>query len=272
MMRCRKEMEEKSKLLAPLTSYPDGLPIYFLTGQKYLYQTLFCIKSLVSCSKEKFSFVLVDDGSFNKDLIIRIKHQLPGSTIIDQVNIQKNLNEKLPINQYPHLHRKRIIYPHIKKITDIHTISSDPNKLILDSDMLFWEEPKAIINWLKSPTDILHMVDCVQSYGYTDQLMEKLANDKIKPLINVGVIGISSEAVNWDNLEYWIKKLESTEGTSYYLEQALTAMIIGSNNSLALDAKEYVVNPLKTTKGILHHYVDLSKKQYYENAWRQFLK
>lgn len=270
----RNKMNKACLLLPPVYSFNYGLPIYFLTGQKYLYQTLFCIQSLSKSSSEKFCFNLVDDGSFNQYLINFLKQKLPGANIITAAIIEENLKNQLPEDQFRILLNKRKEYPHIKKITDIHTIKKDAWKLVLDSDMLFWDNPNTLISWLKNPQTPLHMIDTVQSYGYSIGLMEKLINNKIPSLVNVGVIGLKSETINWANLENWILELENAEGKSYYLEQALTAMLIANQKAQSLDKEDYVVNPtiinVQEKKNVLHHYVDLSKRWYFKIAWENF--
>ena len=275
-MAGRNLMEKESINLSPVVSSKDGLPVYFLTGKNYLYQTLYCIQSLALVSSEKFQFILVDDGSFNTEIIQRIEKQLPGAKIVTQDEISLNLADKLPQHLYPCLHHKRMVYPHIKKLTDVHTLPGTLWKLVLDSDMLFWDEPVKMINWLRKPTQPIHMVDCVEAYGYSKGLMEQLCSSAIAPLINVGAIGLNSDAINWGEVETWVKELEKQEGASYYLEQALTAMLIGTQPATVLDAGSYIVNPanemIKNKLGTLHHYVDLSKQDYFKWTWKQFIK
>ena len=273
MMYGRRQMMAASLELPPVESYPQGLPVYFLTGKNYLYQTLFCIRSLVKFSTEQFQFILVDDGSFDNKLIAQIQKQLPGCTIVMQEEIDKNLQQFLPPQQYPHLYQKRKVYPHLKKLTDIHTLPGTDWKLVLDSDMLFWNTPDEIIQWLKNPREPIHMVDCVESYGYSKQLMQQLSGHAIPPLLNVGTIGLNSAMINWAAVDTWIHKLEEKEGSSYYLEQALTAMLIGNQSSTILDKDTYKVNPTPgdAKPSVLHHYVDLSKKHYYTQAWKKLI-
>lgn len=275
MMAARKQMEQASFTLPPVASVSEGLPVYFLTGKNYLYQTLFCIRSLVLVSKAKFRFVLVDDGSFDDAFIDRIRKQLPGVEIVTKEIIAHNLNNVIPEAQFPYLHKKRAVYPHIKKLTDIHTIPGDGWKLVLDSDMLFWHEPCEMLDWLRAPGRPLHMIDCGEAYGYSKKLMEELTGTTIKPLINVGAIGLNSGNINWHDLERWTETLEQREGTSYYLEQALSAMLIGDDHAAVLPPGKYIVNPGKATiaaqNGLLHHYVDLSKEGYYKLAWKKLV-
>jgi hypothetical protein len=218
---------------------------------------------------------LVDDGSFTPSITDGIQLQLPGAIIITQQTIAQKLNNKLPLHSFPKLNAKRLVYPHLKKLTDIHTLNDQQWKLVLDSDMLFWEEPVELISWLQNPQLPLHMTDCTEAYGYSKALMDELSNSNTRPLINVGAIGLNSTEINWDKLEDWLTQLEEKEGGSYYLEQALTAMIIGDKQTTNLSATQYIVNPdpdsINTNKGILHHYVDLSKAGYFKTAWRKLI-
>ncbi|WP_439697061.1 hypothetical protein ACFGVS_00865 [Mucilaginibacter sp. AW1-7] len=275
MLYNQRLMEKAAVHLPPVHTAADGLPVYFLTGKKYLYQTLFCIASLTRHSTENFHFILVDDGTFDAPLIGLVNRQLPGATIITRDIVEHNLERHLPESRYPCLRNKRAEYPHIKKLTDIHTLPGRSWKLVIDSDMLFQDEPAAMISWLKKPDMPIHMKDCQESYGYSRGLMEQLAGAKIPPLLNVGIIGLNSAQVNWDKLETWVSILEEKEGKTYYLEQALSAMLVGTCPAVLLPADRYIVNPgtgeILNGTGILHHYVDLSKKGYFNLAWRRFI-
>lgn len=269
MLKEREKMMCEATHILPINSYNNGLVIYFLTGKAYLYQTLFCIKSLVTVSDKKFKFVLIDDGTFDKNLIEQINDQLPNSEIITKEKIERNLEKVMPKSKFPILHQKRKEYPHIKKLTDIHTISGSW-KLVFDSDMLFWKNPVEIINWLDKPEAPIHIIDCEQSYGYATALMKRLCKHEIPERVNVGIIGLNSGEINWEDIEKWIIGLEKEGGKSYYLEQAISAMILASKKCIILKEDEYKVNPSKNEaiekSSSLHHYVDLSKAYYYSNA------
>jgi len=265
-------MAKASLKLKPIISDNEGFSVYFLTGDKYLYQTLFCIKSLDKVCASKLKYILIDDGTFTDEHIERINRQLPGGVVVTESVIEKNLNSVLPENDYPVLRGKRKLYPHIKKLTDIHTLPGGEWKLVLDSDMLFCKEPNEIISWLNHPDKPLHMVDCEESYGYSRTLMSRLAGQDVPELLNVGIIGLKSSAIDWKALENWVAELEAQEGKTYYLEQALTAMLIGQAKADVLPPEKYIVNPraeaIDAKEGTMHHYVDLSKEGYYKKAWK----
>ncbi len=275
IMAGKSEMEKASVSLPAIQSFAGAPRIYFLTGQKFLYQTLFCIQSLAKISAEKYQFVLVSDGSFNAQTLSLIRSKLPGADIITDDIIEKNITRTFPLDRFPNIRRRRLVYPHLKKLTDIHTTSTDSWKVVLDSDMLFWEYPEQLIKWLKSPVSPIHMVDIEESYGYSKVLMDELCGQDIPLLLNVGIIGLKSSEIDWNEIEYWIEILEKKEGTSYYLEQALSAMLIAGKETTILEKESYIVNPsfteIETKAGTLHHYVDLSKAGYFTKAWKKFI-
>ncbi|GAB2698899.1 hypothetical protein GCM10027037_24100 [Mucilaginibacter koreensis] len=275
MLKGQRQMQAAALRLPPVYAAPGGLPVYMLTGKKYLYQTLFCIESLAKAGVNEFEYHLVDDGTFDETLILQIKLQLPGTVIHTAAEINSNIERTIPSAKFPVIHSKRRVYPHLKKLSDVHTIAPYGWKLVIDADMLFWSKPQEMIDWLKVPVRPLYMQDCQNSYGYTEALMHELCGSTIANQLNVGVIGLNSAMINWMNIEHWIARLEDQEGTNYYLEQALTAMLIGNQNSEVLPSKQYIVNPddesIASGYGILHHYVDLSKQGYFKTAWKKII-
>ncbi len=270
----RKEMEMAANSLSVSPSYSGALQIHFLTGKKFWYQTAFCAYSLSKVCNVPLQFVFHDDGTFDINLKKQVSSQFPGSIIKDIASINEKLATHLPPSKYPFLHHKRKVYPHIRKLTDVHSGESGW-KLLLDSDMLFFKTPHQMIDWLQHPINPFLILDAINSYHYSFNLMESLATKKIAPYLNVGAIGLRSETIDWDKIEYWAKTMEAKEGSSYYLEQALSAMIVAGQSLTLGDKEEYVVLPLKEevlqpTK-TLHHYVAESKEWYFKTGWRNIL-
>jgi hypothetical protein len=250
----------------------DVKKVYFLTGKKYWPLTAFCMYSLVKISTIAIKPVFIDDGSFDDELINQINTQFPGCIIKTANEIKQNIQEKLPVEKYPILNKKRAEYPHIRKLTDIHTIG-DGWKLVLDSDMLFFKTPDEVQEWLQKPEQPFFLYDPITSYYYADDLMQKLAGNSVKQNLNVGLIGLKSEDIDWGKLENWIIHLENAQGDCYLLEQALSAMLVAGQSITIADPKEYIVLPdpqeIAKPTATLHHYVDQSRDEYYKKAWQQ---
>ncbi len=273
--RGRKAMYKTAQTLKEI-SYPgkETFEVYFLTGKKYWYQTAFCLYSLQKASEVNIHANIIDDGSFSDSLEKQVREQFPNVTIFRQNIISGFLQGKLPQEKFPVLRKRRLEYPHLKKLTDIHVLPGDKPKLVLDSDMLFFKKPESLLNWLKQPDSFLFMRDVENSYGYSESLMKELTDSKDFPdRLNVGVAGIQSKKIDWPKIEYWTAELMKREGTSYLQEQAITAMLAVHEDYVFLNQDEYKVLPVMTSgiNEVLHHYVADSKYDYYVNAWKRIL-
>jgi hypothetical protein len=138
--------------------------------------------------------------------------------------------------------------------------------------MLFHRRPDFLLDWLAAPDGPCHMLDVDNCYGYSLGLMAELAGAPVPQRLNVGLIGLRSEDVDWERLEHWCAALIEREGTHYLQEQALTAMLVARGPRAAAPAGDYVVRPTRAQTerptAALHHYVAESKAWYFRFGWR----
>ncbi|RYY68270.1 MAG: glycosyl transferase [Chitinophagaceae bacterium] len=276
--RGRKQMMQAANQLHEIR-YPNDeqFTVYFLTGKKYWFQTAFCLYSLQLNAGVNIHATIVDDGSFDDELERKVKQQFPTTVdIVRSSQLLRYLDDKLPTNQFPVLRQRRIDYPHLRKLTDVHVLPGADRKLVLDSDMLFFHQPNELLNWFQAPGGFLFMRDVTESYGYTLDLMKELTGaSSIPERLNVGVAGLTSSAIDWQKLEFWTKELLQREGSSYLQEQAVTAMLAAGKPTRFLDEHLYKVCPSITATTVaetLHHYVANSKYDYFVKGWKFFTR
>jgi hypothetical protein len=258
--------------LPPLPPAPPGAPeVCFLTGQRFWFQTAFCFWSLFHNAGRPLRAVFVDDGTFNDRLREECSRMFPGSRVLDAGAIAASLDRHLPAARFPVLRARRLEYPNLRKLTDIHA-GERGWRLVLDSDMLFFRRPELLLSWLDAPGRPLYMTDLQDAYGYSQALMESLAGQPIPHRLNVGLCGLCSDEIDWDKLESWCRRLQDAEGTSYYQEQALVAMLLAGRQCLVASPEGYRLMPddneARHPTAVMHHYVDRSKRGYFRHAWR----
>jgi hypothetical protein len=265
---------ERAALTLPTdrTPPPAKAPeLHFLTGTRFWYQTAFCLHTLQAQAGRTFRAVLHDDGSFDAETCARLRDLFPAAEIRLRRDNDARLAAALPPDRFPYLHDRRRHYPNILKLTDAHA-GAHGARLVLDSDMLFFRRPDFLLDWLAAPDRPLHMVDVEDSYGYPPSLMASLAGAPIPHLVNVGLTGLQSEALDWAQIEFWCKRLIEAHGTSYYLEQALLAMLFAGRDCAVAPAAEYLLAPAVSEclapRAAMHHYVANSKRGYFRHAWQ----
>ena len=251
---------------------PAGPEIHFLTGARFWDQTAICLYSLQHHAGRALPAVFHDDGSATDTIMDRLDRLFPHARWRRHAEIVATLDEHLPVARFPVLRERWAVYPNIRKLTDVH-VGSRGWKLVLDSDMVFFRRPDFLLDWLATPIRPLHMVDVEESYGYSRALLQSLAGTSIPPLVNVGITGLASESLDWERLERWCRELIAAEGPSYYLEQALIAMLMAGQSCAVAPAADYIVLPdeaeCRNPRAVLHHYVADSKRWYYRETWRR---
>lgn len=272
----KKRMEkfsESLRIVPPSHLSPQSLKVNFLTGSRFWFQTIFCMYSLQKHCPEAIQFVVFDDGSFTDALVEQMKIQVPGIKIHRSSDIELKLKTLLPESEFPYLNHKRKVYPHIKKLIDIHAGNSGWN-LVADSDMLFLRNPEFLLTWFKNPVSPFYISDKINAYGFPLEKMDKVSGKKTPEKVNVGLVALKSETINWHDVERWARELEEGTLGSYYLEQALTAMILAGQNSVIGPESDYIVMPtsmqVQSGTGVLHHFVDSSKPDYFIHSWKKF--
>lgn len=271
----RRDMETAAHTLPDLPSRADSpLEVHLLTGRRFWYQTAFCLWSLARQSGRTLSPVIYDDGSLSEAYREPLQRLFPSARFVLQSEIIVHLNSHLPLARFPVLRERWQNYPNIRKLTEPH-VGRVGWKLVLDSDLLFFRVPSLLLNWADRPDRPLHAVDCESSYGYSRPLMNQLAGAPVADLVNVGLTGLDGTSIDWEKLEYWCRTLIETEGTSYYLEQALIAMLVAGRNCTVAPAADYVTLPqppeVELCQATMHHYVAHSKRWYFQKNWRRVL-
>jgi len=273
--RAQSQMESTTHHLLPLPSQTSSYHIHFLTGKRFWYQTAFCAYSMAQHSSIAIRPILYDDGTLALDYQTYLRRIFPNTQIFSKAELDDRIHTHLPANKFPCLNERRQHYPNIRKLTDIH-VASTGWKLVLDSDMLFFRTPDLLLNWLQNPQQPCHMVDTETAYGYPKKFMQALTGAEIADRINVGICGLKSEDIDWEQLEYWCKTMIETHGTHYYQEQALVAMLMSGKPCVVASEQDYIVMPDQPEtmfpKAILHHYVADSKPWYFRYGWKHILK
>ena len=278
----QRRMEQAAAVLPPARpadSSAPALQIWMLTGERFWYQSAFCAWTLARHSQRHLVLHLIDDGTLTPPLEHQLRRLFPEGTTLGRQQARRQLGDVLPAHRYPTLHRRWHDYINLHKLTGAH-LGGGGVKLVLDSDMLFFRRPDALLAWWDAAVaqraghcSPCLMVDCEESYGYSPALMEELAGAPITPLLNVGICGLASHAINWDQLEHWCTVLEQREGTSYFLEQALVAMVAARQQPVVMPRSHYITFPSahqsSRGEGVLQHYVADSKPWYFGQAWQR---
>jgi hypothetical protein len=252
----------------------DPVELHALIGARYLPEACLLNHSFAWASRRPVIPTFYDDGTLTPDDCALLKSKLPRARFFLRPEIEQRLEERLPAARFPCLRKLRPAYPHIRKLTDIHLFPGEW-KLVSDADILFFGHPGALLEHVAARR-ACHMVDIAPAYGVPTTDLEALAGRPLHPKVNVGLCHLPTHAIDWDFVEHCAATLLARHGFTYYLEQALTAVLLARLDATPLPASDYVVYPDAATARAASapaiHYVDDSRAFYYAFAWQQALK
>lgn len=257
----------------PAASTAPELPIHFLIGARYLPEACLVSHSLAWAAQRPVVPHFYDDGTLTRADCEFLRSKLPRArfTLIDEIN--PRLDAVLPADKFPCLRKLRPAYPHIRKLTDVHLFPGEW-KLVSDADVLFFKHPDQLLRHVAA-REAVHMVDIAPAYGVPHADLERLAGCPVHPSVNVGLCHVRTPDIDWSFVEHCAATLLAAHGFTYYLEQALTAILLARVRATPLDPADYVVYPDAATARratcAAIHYVDGSRSFYYDFAWRQVL-
>lgn len=257
--------------------------INFLTGDRFIHQTLFCTYSffrfLTPDESSDFSVNYYSDGTLSAASIEVLKTRFSNIRVIGFDETMTALQNQLPKSSFPHLSKKIDTHPLFKKLIYPH-LNNNGLSTFFDSDMLFVKKPVEFLNWLYDVNDNKNLAFCIQdvgrSYGYSESEILDIWPSPIQNDINSGMYSIFSEHIDFLFIENLVKEFEKKFGSQYYLEQLITAIILEKTERLFVAPKtEYIVLPgyeqIKNQTGTLHHYVNESKEFYFKESWRKLV-
>lgn len=255
-------------------SLVDTVTVNILTGTRYWDQSVACLLTLNKASGLTFPLRVLDDGSLTQAQADVLRRLSPTVAFQTERESLMRLSDLLPESRFPVMHRLWREYKHIRKLTDAHVGRTGVN-LVLDSDMLFHRLPEELISYLKRPVDAIAMRDCQESYGYPRGVLQSLLDGDLPHEVNVGLVALRSESIDWARIEFWADSLIAAHGRSYFLEQALIALMLGEMPHRILPMASYRViaeyDGAVERVASLVHYVHASKRQYFDRDWKSLL-
>jgi hypothetical protein len=268
----RREMLCAAAQLPTLVEPPLGpdAEVAILSGSKYWHETLFCFFSLQQVSSFRITPIVFDDGSLTGEFRAHLSRVIPWVRFVDAEESETRLDRLIPDRMFPTLRARRREYPHLRKLTDIH-VAANGFTLVLDSDMLFFREPIALLEWFAAPR-ALYMRDISTAYGYPRAFLAELVGTCVPESVNVGLYSLDGSNLDWERIEHWCRRQIELYGPHYFQEQALTAMALAGSDAVALPSSDYIVMPGlaegRHPTAVLHHYVMQSKRSFYQYGWR----
>ncbi len=251
-----KILQSKKVFEKPITN--DNLSIHLLTCHRDLVMLIWSLASFYHHSKIIGQLFIHNDDSLTDGDKEIIKKFFPSCWIVDADQVLKSQLDNYPRLKKFRIEQKRFVL--LKKFIDPYFISNKSCRLIIDSDLL----------WFNNPIEIKDQIDkgCIQSlmmmadtncpvyFKDGRQSTEDLAR------LNSGIVLYQQNNFDLAKLESYLEALDLTNNENrHFIEQAGYSYCL--KNLQALPMERYIVKGRVESQTVMRHYTSPRRVWFY---------
>lgn len=201
--------------------FKSTVEVHSIVSHLVLPYYIIMVKSLQYFSQIYIKFIVHEDGSLTKSDILFLHKQLQNSKLITY----KESTEKVKkiLKNYPCLLSYRI-RNHINKVNlmttvDVPYFSNSEHVLYVDGDILFFNKPKQLCEWLlnkKQRNKILYTRDHSNCYVLSKNECRKIFKVSYLNRFNMGILAYEKDFLNLKSLNYYFSQLKNLKKDDYW--------------------------------------------------------
>jgi hypothetical protein len=228
--------------------------IHVLTSATDWLNLIWALKSFYHYSQRNYALCIHDDGTLDEKHYDLFLAHFPNARIIDRPSADTKV--LLELQHYPHCLEFRKTNHLAPKVFDFLSYLESDRLLLLDSDVLFFTEPRELLNRIENPNYQYNSVnaDIDSAYTVDPAVVKEQMGFEVQDRFNSGLGLIHKQSLNLEWIEEFLG-IPNIVGHFWRIEQTLFALC-SSKFGVELLPEEYNV---RLDKGIndspSRHYV-----------------
>jgi hypothetical protein len=245
----------------PIDVSSGEVEVHMLLCHRALCEGAWAVYSFCHFSPVPCHVIIHDDGSLTPDDLAMLKGLLPGIRVIARATADERVNAIFATNKLERCRWLRDGLVFGLKLFDPQIFATHPCFVIMDSDVLFFSEPKEIILEAKrgscQPIAPLYSLDNGYRYDLSDSEMRRTLGRPCIRHFNPGVMLVRKDSLNFDRIEQYLQLpcFEKDLKPSYFAELTLWAMELTLQDAVALPDSYCICEENVVREGLVYsHY------------------
>jgi hypothetical protein len=242
----------------------EEIPIHVLTGSDDWLLACWMLASFFHFTGRNWRVFIHDDGRLPPEASPAFVHMFPGVRGVSAHEADRTVLDALA--DYPACREYRLAHPLARKIFDIPTLTRAERFIILDSDLIFFRKPEAILRWCDHGKG--------QSWFNKDareampiprsEVRERLGIDAWH-CVNSGLCLIDRAVIDFALCERALRKTRLLQKHIWLVEQSLFAICASAVGRGGLLPADYEVSlkPNAAPGIVARHYVGAVRQRFY---------
>ena len=249
---------------------PMSVPVHVLTGEKDWQLCAWMLASFFHHTEHTWNVVIHDDGTLTEEIRREFSALFKTARIIPRAQADATLDAVL--KPLPFAYEYRGMHPLALKIFDMPYYCEAPRFIMLDSDVLFFNHPREIMDWAGSGAkecwfnediaegSLLPASDAIEDLGV-----------KLWPRVNSGLALITKEAIDFDFCDRALGGTPILKGHLWRVEQTLFALCASRHGTGGLLPKTYEVSLGKHAAEdcVARHYVGAVRNRFFAEGMKR---
>ena len=276
-VRAYRRVQLWRKVLAtpPVRTAPrsaNAVEVHLLCYRLDYLAALWTVKTFYHTSGVDFPLVIHISGPAGRRLLDRLRAHFPDAALIPQTQADREVERRLTVGGFTRLAAARRSSAFMLKLTDFPLLASGTTVLGLDSDVLFFAQPRELLEHAARPgRGYLFQKDPQSTYNLSETTALQDLGIRLAPRVNTGIIVYPRELPDLAAFERYLAHPEAAQPTGY-IEQTLFALHASELGAAAYLPDSYLIDlrpdlphaaltarhyagqsrPLLTTEGMPH--------------------
>lgn len=208
----------------PIEDTTDDLcELHVMTSMRDWLNLMWSLKSFYFYSNRKYALCIHDDGSLTPEVLATFQSHFPKARVIKRSDADAIVLDQL--NDFPNCLEFRKSNHLSPKVFDFRAYLNSERMLLFDSDLIFFAEPKALLERIENPDYHLNSVngDVGSAYTVSPAVVKEKAGFDLIERFNSGLGLIHRESLNLNWIEEFLQ-LPDIFGHFWRIEQTLYAL------------------------------------------------
>jgi len=247
--------------VAKLKPLPTGrdveISVRMLVNSVRLYESAWAVYSFLVFSGLRPRVVFHNDGSLSAIHIAFLQQRFPGCEVVQRAEADPIVSAWLSKRCFANCLRLRDSLVFAKKLFDVCILANEERLVLLDSDVLFYQQPSEL---MEANSDGVHIYQRDYETNYclgTDGLAE-MKEIKCPEALNPGIMGIALDKIDFAVAERFLAYpgfFDASGHANYFSELTLWAVLISQASNRALsDDYGFCVGPWFGSQYVAGHF------------------
>ena len=248
----------------------SGVSLHMVAGHSMLQMGLLALRSLEFHTRRRWSPLIHEDGTFSDEDTVMLERHFPDAQIIERR--QADIEVTAALEAFPACRTNRSRHNWFLKVFDTRHYAVGERYIILDSDIIFFRRPDAVLRWVDSGSDEMWiMEDEKEKYSQPRSEIQEAMGVAMVERANSGLDLMPRTAADLGLAERFLTQCAPKARQYEFLEQTIFGLWVsawGRGGLLPADEYEISWNTFRGQRAVCRHYIGAAKNDalYVEGA------